>query len=89
MLLLEYSFLGTLPTSGHMRSNNYSTTKIFVNNFLMFTLSIMLTNHFSPYDVLAMFLDLDRVRTLAVYERVRELSDFIQHVLRVWNYKGE
>ncbi len=32
-------------TLGHMRSNNYSTTKIFVDNFL---LSIMSTNRCSP-----------------------------------------
>ncbi len=32
-------------------------------------------------DVLAMFLDLDRGRTLAVYGRVRELSDFIKNIL--------
>ncbi len=32
-------------------------------------------------DLLAMFLDLDRVRTLAVYGRVRELSDSIKNIL--------
>ncbi len=32
-------------TLGHMRSNDYSTTEIFVDNFL---LSIMSTNRFSP-----------------------------------------
>ncbi len=32
-------------------------------------------------DALAMFLDLDHVRTLAVYGRVRELSDFIKNIL--------
>ncbi len=32
-------------TLGHMRSNDFSTTEIFVDNFL---LSIMSTNHFSP-----------------------------------------
>ncbi len=32
-------------------------------------------------DVLATFLDLDRVRTLAVYGRVRELSEFIKNIL--------
>ncbi len=47
-------------------------------------------------DVLGMFLDLDRVMTIAVYERVKELSDLIKNiiicvpkmnnVLRVWNY---
>ncbi len=45
--------------------------------------------------VLAMFLDLDRVNYIAVYGRVRELSEFIKYilicvpkmneVLRVWN----
>ncbi len=34
-------------TLGHMRSNNYSTTKIFVDNFLLLTSSIMSTNHCS------------------------------------------
>lgn len=33
---------------GHMRSNDYSTTKIFVDNFLLSTLSIMSTNRGSP-----------------------------------------
>ncbi len=33
---------------GHMRSNDYSTTKIFVDNFLLSTLSIMSTNRCSP-----------------------------------------
>ncbi len=32
-------------------------------------------------DVLAMFLSLDRVRILAVYGRVRELSEFIKNIL--------
>ncbi len=32
-------------------------------------------------NLLATFLDLDRVRILAVYERVRKLSDFIKHIL--------
>ncbi len=32
-------------------------------------------------DLLAMFLDLDRVRILAVYGRVRELSDSIKNIL--------
>ncbi len=32
-------------------------------------------------NLLAMFLDLDRVRTLAVYGRVRELSDSIKNIL--------
>ncbi len=32
-------------------------------------------------DVLAMFLDLDRVKILAVYGRVRELSDSIKNIL--------
>ncbi len=32
-------------------------------------------------DVLAMFLDLDRGYYIAVYGRVRELSDFIKHIL--------
>ncbi len=32
-------------------------------------------------DVLAVFLDLDRGSTLAVYGRVRELSDFIKNIL--------
>ncbi len=43
-------------------------------------------------DVLATFLSLDRGNVLAVYERVRELSDFIKNirigvpkVLQVWN----
>ncbi len=35
-------------TLGHMRSNDYSTTKIFVDNFLLSTLSIMSTNRCSP-----------------------------------------
>ncbi len=35
-------------TLGHMRSNEYSTTKIFVDNFLLSTLSIMTTNRCSP-----------------------------------------
>ncbi len=35
-------------TLGHMRSNDYSTTKIFVVNFLLSTLSIMSTNCCSP-----------------------------------------
>ncbi len=33
---------------GHMRSNDYSTTEIFVDNFLLSTFSIMLTNRCSP-----------------------------------------
>ncbi len=46
-------------------------------------------------DVLAMFLNLDRGNYIAVYVRVRELSEFIKNilicvlkmngVLRVWN----
>ncbi len=32
-------------------------------------------------DLLAKFLSLDRVRILAVYGRVRELSEFIKNVL--------
>ncbi len=32
-------------------------------------------------DVLATFLCVDRVRTLAVYGRVRELSEFIKNIL--------
>ncbi len=45
-------------------------------------------------DVLTTFLSLERVRILAVYGRVRELSEFIKNificvlkmkVLRVWN----
>ncbi len=32
-------------------------------------------------DVLAMFLSLDRVRILAVYCRIRELSEFIKNIL--------
>ncbi len=32
-------------------------------------------------DLLAMFLDLEHVRTFAVYGRVRELSDFIKNIL--------
>ncbi len=32
-------------------------------------------------DVLTTFLNLDRVRILAVYGRVRELSDFIKNIL--------
>ncbi len=35
-------------TLAHMRSNDYSTTKIFVDNFLLSTLSIMLINRCSP-----------------------------------------
>ncbi len=35
-------------TLGHMRSNDYSRTKIFVDNILMSTLSIMSTNRCSP-----------------------------------------
>ncbi len=35
-------------TLGHMRSNDYSTAEIFVDNFLLSTLSIMSTNRFSP-----------------------------------------
>ncbi len=35
------------PTFGHMRSNDYSTTQIFVNNLLLSTLSIMSTNRCS------------------------------------------
>ncbi len=35
-------------TLGQMRSNDYSTTKIFVDNFLLSTLSIMTTNRCSP-----------------------------------------
>ncbi len=40
-------------TLGHMGSNDYSTTQIFVDNFLLSTLSIMSTNRFSPstYDI--------------------------------------
>ncbi len=34
-------------TIGHMRSNDYSTIKTFVDNFLLLTLSIMSTNRFS------------------------------------------
>ncbi len=33
---------------GQMRSNDYSTTEIFFDNFLLLTLSIMTTNRFSP-----------------------------------------
>ncbi len=46
-------------------------------------------------NVLTVFLDLDCVRILAVYGRVKELSEFIKHILicvpkingglRVWN----
>ncbi len=32
-------------------------------------------------DLLAMFLDLDHVRILAVYGRVSKLSDFIKNIL--------
>ncbi len=32
-------------------------------------------------DVLTKFLDIDRVRILAVYGRVRELSEFIKNIL--------
>ncbi len=32
-------------------------------------------------DVLTTFLSIDRVRILAVYRRVRELSDFIKNIL--------
>ncbi len=32
-------------------------------------------------DLLATFLDLDHVRILAVYGRVRELTDFIKNIL--------
>ncbi len=32
-------------------------------------------------DVLAMFLDLDQIRILSVYGRVRELSDSIKNIL--------
>ncbi len=32
-------------------------------------------------DVLAMFLSLDHVRILAVYGRVRDLSEFIRNIL--------
>ncbi len=32
-------------------------------------------------DVLATFLDLDRVRIFAVYGRVRELPEFIKYIL--------
>ncbi len=32
-------------------------------------------------DVLTTFLDLDHFRILAVYERVRELSEFIKNIL--------
>ncbi len=32
-------------------------------------------------DVLATFLSLDRIRILAVYGRVRELSEFIKNIL--------
>ncbi len=35
-------------TLGNMRSNDYSRTKIFVDNFLLLTLSITLTNRCSP-----------------------------------------
>ncbi len=35
-------------TLGHMGSNDYSTTQIFVDNFLLSTLSITSTNRFSP-----------------------------------------
>ncbi len=38
-------------------------------------------NYFT--DVLATFLDLDRVRILAVYGKVRELSGFIKNIL-IW-----
>ncbi len=31
--------------------------------------------------MLAMFLDLDRIRIFAVYGRVRELSEFIKNIL--------
>ncbi len=38
--------------------------------------------HMNYYtDVLAMFLDLDRVMTIAVYGRVRELSDLIKNII--------
>ncbi len=43
-------------TLGHMRSNDYSTTKIFVDNFLLSTLSIMSTNRCSPtYEYIFVF----------------------------------
>ncbi len=32
-------------------------------------------------DVLATFLNLERVRILAVYRRIRELSEFIKNIL--------
>lgn len=35
---------------GHMTSKDYSITKIFDDHFLVSTLSIMLTNRFSPID---------------------------------------
>lgn len=40
---------------GRMRSRDYSTTKIFVDNFLLSTLSIMSTNRFSPNRVSLVF----------------------------------
>ncbi len=38
-------------------------------------------------DVFAMFLSLDRVRILAVYGRVTELSEFIKNNRNLW-YEG-
>ncbi len=40
---------------GHIRSNDYLTTKIFVDNLLLSTLSIMSTNHCSPKKYHSMF----------------------------------
>ncbi len=34
-------------------------------------------------DILATFLDLDRVNYIAIYGRVRELSEFIKNIFKV------
>ncbi len=43
----QTTVLQALRPLGHMRSNNYSTTKIFVDNFLLSMSSIMSTNRCS------------------------------------------
>ncbi len=44
-------------TLGQMGSNDYSTTEIFIGNFLLSTLSIRSTNRFNPIPVSLDYLD--------------------------------
>ncbi len=51
-----------------MRSNDYSTTEIFVDNFLLSTLSIMSTNSFSPTIYLSIYL------SACIFQRFQQKS---------------